>query len=968
MRPPDDLPPERDICAAVSSRCGVRSSAGLLGAPDASTVRTGRRSLLGPGLGEPVDGRVLPTPGTSSGASSATAPAMAPAMATLHASFRTTSAASDAATASGVRQAPSSLVLARRRRSDTATPRRPPSFAESQFATIVRRQRKRRLLSPVDLAAGANADGGADVVPLPPQPQSWVPAPGSDKAADVGLDTCGALDCSTGPDHTSAHGEPVEAVAAAASAHPSDPECGPGPDSDSAALELKIGRSGAAVSGRDGWPFAGWGSMSLLELSAASWQGADALLAARPDRVLGTLRAAAVAGNAVTGSIFYTLPAVVAAAGMWSPVSLLLACVLIAPFRWVMVELCASLGAADSANYAFFAHTASMAIAAVAAAATALDALTTGAVSASTAATYLAPYTPGMGETLWVVVLLVTLAALSCLGLGDSARVALGMLTLHMATMLVLMVSAAVWWGTHGSDALRANWAARAALMTGGKTVPRALFDGVCAAFVGLTGFECAPSYAAHVKPGAFPKALLWLQLAVLLVEPAMMLLCLVALSPEQLSDAAHGGSGNILALLGEHVMGGRTWLRTLVTVDATLVLAGGIITGIISFCGLLAALASDRIVPSLVLYLLPRTGAPVVAIIAFCAIALILEATTGFSLSSLSQVFSLSFLVVLALYCIVLFLARLRRPALFHLTTSVPSNSGDGNPNPGHSPRLNPGPSLRTKPTSDRAGDQSRPRPPPPRHTTLPTIGVALGLAVTAIGGNIALNPHALLLYALYALVLWVVIELARTRVRVLRLVLWTLHEAAGDLRAAQWMPVRWKRRGGRSGPGVDAGASVRAGTGARVREWMERERSHAMVYFARGDELSELVGVLTYVSVNEAATRHVYVVHCYEAVEHVPSELEANYQLVDESFPTITVDLVFVESAFSPRTALAVAGHLRVPPSRCLIGCPHRHPAPSVPRAHSQAHLPTHALTRDQQNTSWDMTDLAPLRIIHA
>ncbi len=63
---------------------------------------------------------------------------------------------------------------------------------------------------------------------------------------------------------------------------------------------------------------------------------------------------------------------------------------------------------------------------------------------------------------------------------------------------------------------------------------------------------------------------------------------------------------------------------------------------------------------------------------------------------------------------------------------------------------------------------------------------------------------------------------------------------------------------------------------------------------------------------------------VHCFDQIESIPSELEANYQLVDESFPMITVDLVFVEAAFSPLTVQAVSRRLHVPLSRCFISCP--------------------------------------------
>jgi len=50
------------------------------------------------------------------------------------------------------------------------------------------------------------------------------------------------------------------------------------------------------------------------------------------------------------------------------------------------------------------------------------------------------------------------------------------------------------------------------------------------------------------------------------------------------------GASANILALLGS-VVGKGQWLKTLVIVDAALVLSGGIMTGLIAACSVIDAL-----------------------------------------------------------------------------------------------------------------------------------------------------------------------------------------------------------------------------------------------------------------------------------------------------------------------------------------------------------------------------------------
>lgn len=46
---------------------------------------------------------------------------------------------------------------------------------------------------------------------------------------------------------------------------------------------------------------------------------------------------------------------------------------------------------------------------------------------------------------------------------------------------------------------------------------------------------------------------------------------------------------------------------------------------------------------------------------------------------------------------------------------------------------------------------------------------------------------------------------------------------------------------------------------------------------------------------------------IHAYEALDRIPSELEANCKILDEAFPAMTVDLAFLKGSFSP----AVSGH---------------------------------------------------------
>jgi hypothetical protein len=63
---------------------------------------------------------------------------------------------------------------------------------------------------------------------------------------------------------------------------------------------------------------------------------------------------------------------------------------------------------------------------------------------------------------------------------------------------------------------------------------------------------------------------------------------------------------------------------------------------------------------------------------------------------------------------------------------------------------------------------------------------------------------------------------------------------------------------------------------------------------------------------------------VHLYDKIEDIPSEFEANYRILDEAYPSVTIELVFVQGKFNPTSLVAVARKLGVPTTLCFIQCP--------------------------------------------
>ncbi|KAJ9477109.1 AAAP amino acid permease [Pseudozyma hubeiensis] len=726
-------------------------------------------------------------------------------------------------------------IAARTDEDDDINQLRPPSFAESQFATIIRRQRKRRIVSPttnldatgitsvLDLEASTILDATAS------KHQSNAEASGSDDpvASDSGWGR--AL----------RHGELKAA---------------PGLHRDAPTTTLASDRQDPLMAIHRAWEFAGWGSISLLELPPSASKPLTSSAADSTRLQLGQWKASAIAGNAVTGSVFYALPAVVAVSSVMSPISIFIACLLLYPFRPIICELASALSASNAGNYSYLTNISSKLVAVLAAAITLLDAVATGAVSAGTASAYvegemLATHTHIDGRVISIL-LLVGLAALCLLGMRDSSSVALGMFVLHVVTMFMLIVAGLVAWIRTGNSLLHENWVVGMAAIRApstGKGVARAIFDGVCVAFVGLTGFECSPSYINQVKPGEFPKALRNLHIIVLLTEAPLMLLVLALVPMQAILSGA-----NVLSLLGQ-VAGRGAWLKIFVVIDACLVLCGGIITGIVAFCGLVDTLCDDRVVPRALQRRLPKTGATYPSVALFLALTLVMSATCGFNLTTLSSVFSVSFLCVMTLFGVSLVLLKYARPSL---------------------PRS------------------------PIAHLSIVLLGIGTG--ITAMAGNFALSPVIIVQTLVYFVALAAVLMALAQRVDLARIMVWLVeHQRSSRL--------------GRLSSRLEK----------RLIGWIRSERNHPVIYFTKSDDISVLANALYYIKRNEPTSK-CKLVHCYKSIENIPEQLDETFQLVDEIFPTVTVDLVFVEAPFTPQVVRAITDRLGIPLSRSFISCP--------------------------------------------
>ncbi|KAH7915894.1 amino acid permease-domain-containing protein [Hygrophoropsis aurantiaca] len=594
--------------------------------------------------------------------------------------------------------------------------------------------------------------------------------------------------------------------------------------------------------------FAGWGSFFRVKLTSDDISvGSETLRTARNHAVLGQFTASALAGNDILGGVFYTLPAMFAVSSVYSPISLFIATLTLFLWRPIMEELGSALPI-SGAPYTYLLNVSSKALALVGAALLLLDFASTAVISAATASSYLAgevslPFPPYVGA----IIVFVIFTAISLCGLKESSRVAFGILALHAVTMIILIIASIVAWARLGSSQLKENWEAGQAASAG--AIVHEIFNGICIGMLGLTGFECAPAYIAKIRPGRYPKVLRNLHLPAIVLNATMMLLVMALIPFETI---LHGD--NILSLLAQKAAG--RWLRLWVVIEAIIVLCAGVLTGILSACELLEQLSQDRVLPQVFLRKVPSTGAPHLIILSFIGFSGIIYASTGAQLSIISKMFSVVWLAVMMLFPLSLVLLRFSRPRL--------------------------------------------PRSP---HTSMSIVFASIVVAVTVIGGNIAIDPTIAGYFAAYFIAIMLFFSVSHNKTRVLRWLYWSYDQ----------YPLLHKWRLTRQ-------------WGERIIKLMTRLRLQPVCILVKGDEINNLFKMILYVCQNED-TSCLKIVHFHDPAGDIPSELEANAKILDEAFPEITIDLMLVDGTFEPLTVAALAHQLEIPRSLMFMSCPGPH-----------------------------------------
>ena len=368
---------------------------------------------------------------------------------------------------------------------------------------------------------------------------------------------------------------------------------------------------------------------------------------------LNELQATAICGNDISSSCLYVSALTIGYAGQYAWISLLIVAFVLFLFRKIYGEVVGALPLNGGA-YNVLLNTSTKRVASIAAVLTVLSYMATAVISASEAMHYLETMFHGINITFATIVVLLIFTGLAVIGIGESSIVAVFIFIVHLASLTLLVVSSGIFLFSNGFDMLHLNW--EIPLTTHG--IVYTLFLGFSAAMLGISGFESSANFVEEQEHGVFPKTLRNMWAIVSFFNPLIALLLIAIIPMAEIGEHKE----SLLAFLANQT--GGSWLATLISIDAVLVLCGAVLTSFVGVSGLLKRMTLDRILPN---YFLKenKRGSNYIIIISFLILCIsVLFATEG-DIASLAGVYTFSFLAVMGLFGIGNLLLKFKRRKL---------------------------------------------------------------------------------------------------------------------------------------------------------------------------------------------------------------------------------------------------------------------------------------------------------------
>lgn len=358
---------------------------------------------------------------------------------------------------------------------------------------------------------------------------------------------------------------------------------------------------------------------------------------------LNELTATAICGNDILSSVLYVSGFAAVFAGIYAPIVLLVIALVLFFYKAVYTEVVEALPINGGA-YNCLLNSTSKAVAAIAGVTTILSYIATAVISAKVAVSYVNTVIP-IPVIPITIALLGFFALLVIMGIKDSAKVALMIFTLHVATLTIFVVMGiSHFFGGHSY--LMENFTATQSIVQDKGGIMNALFFAFSASLLGVSGFESSANFVEEQHQGVFRKTLRNMLITVAIFNP---LVAIVSLNAAPLATIAQ--SKDFLVSDIARVIGGPI-VQYFVVADAFLVLAGAVLTSYVGVSGLMSRMASDACLPNSLAKTNKKGSYSYIVLSFFILCTSILLLTHG-ELSSLAGVYTIAFLSVMSLFAL---------------------------------------------------------------------------------------------------------------------------------------------------------------------------------------------------------------------------------------------------------------------------------------------------------------------------
>jgi len=555
---------------------------------------------------------------------------------------------------------------------------------------------------------------------------------------------------------------------------------------------------------------------------------------------LGELASTSISGNDISSSCLYVSALAVLHAGQYAWISLLIVGVVLFLFRKIYGEVVGALPMNGGAYNALL-NTTSKGMASLAASLTLLSYMATAVISANEAMAYLKNIVPHLPVILATVGLLAIFMGLVIIGIGESSKVAIGIFIFHLSSLVLLSSFAGIYLFEHGWQVFTEN----NALPVKHGALPMALFFGFSAAMLGISGFESSANFVEEQKKGVFPKTLRNMWVVVTIFNPLIAFLALAVLPIPEIESNREA----LLSIMGNQVSG--SWLSFLVSIDAVLVLSGAVLTSFVGVSGLVERITLDRILPPFLLKRNKNGSTYRIAIVFFLLCVSILLITEG-NLEALAGVYTIAFLAVMALFGIGNILLKVRRKHL---------------------------------PRPERSGWLS--------------LFIAIVAVITALAGNIILNPDYLAVFMEYFIPTISVILIMLNRTALLKLLLRLIRYFLDPINRVLVKSYR------------------------DINRTIDRINAQEFVYFTKKDDVAALNKVLLYIRNNEH-TRKLKIVSVFPEGEQATPNFVSDLDVLDREYPEIKVEYIQLHGTFTPSLIKKLSMEWDIPINFMFIGSP--------------------------------------------